>query len=398
MNLLSSIFNRLLGRTVQGFNGIHSPEGFRLVLERERARADRGGNKFSLVVFDFGNTNGGNGSSLSVEHLTRILFRRIRITDTVGWFDEKSIGTVLPGTAGEGAWKFADNVRKKTSAIASHYTYRVYTYPVEGTADEKGVSDRPRRQEASHQYDQVSFEGFFVKNPPSSRGYMSPIPLKSAAQFRNPQKPVQNAETLFAKPLPIWKRSIDILGVGLGLILLSPLLLIVSAAIKLSSPGPVIFRQRRAGLGGKPFVFYKFRTMVNGAEELKKDLLAKNEQTGPVFKIKDDPRVTPIGRFLRKTSIDELPQLWNVFKGDMSLVGPRPPTLDEVPQYETWQNRRLEVTPGITCIWQVSGRSEIGFLDWVRMDIRYIRDIRFFHDIKILLQTLPSVFLRKGAR
>lgn len=397
MNLLSNIFNRLLGRTVQGFNGIHSPEEFRLVLERERARADRGGNKFSLVVFDFGNTNGGNGSSLSVEHLTRILFRRIRITDTVGWFDEKSIGTVLPGTAGAGAWKFADNVRKKTSAIASHYTYRVYTYPVEGTADEKGVSDRPRRQEASHQYDQVSFEGFFVKNPPSSRGYISPIPLKSAAQFRNPQKPVQNAETLFAKPLPIWKRSIDILGTGLGLILLSPLMLIVSAAIKLTSPGPVLFKQNRAGLGGRSFELYKFRTMVVDAEARKKDLMALNEQDGPAFKIKNDPRMTPVGSLLRKTSIDELPQLWNVLKGDMSLVGPRPLPCEESDECDPWQRKRLDVTPGITCIWQVRGRSTVTFAEWCRMDIQYIRNAKLFHDIKILLQTLPSVLLRKGA-
>ena len=398
MKLLSTIFNSLFGGSAQAFNGIHSPNEFRLILERERARADRSGDKFSLVVFDLGDTNDGSGSSVSLEHLTRILFRRIRLTDTVGWFDDKSIGTVLPGTTGEGAWKFADDVHKKTSAIASYYTYRVYTYPTEGTADEKRVSDFPRHQEVPHQYDRVSFEGFFIKNPTPSRGYVSPMPLKSAVPFRSPQKLVENGETLFARPMPPWKRGLDLLGATVGLILFSPLMLGISIAIKLTSPGPVIFKQMRAGLGGKPFVFYKFRTMINGAEKLKKDLLARNEQTGPVFKIKNDPRVTSIGRFLRKTSIDELPQFWNVLKGDMSLVGPRPPTLDEVPKYETWQNRRLDVTPGITCIWQVSGRSEIGFLDWVRMDIRYIRRIKFLHDLQILFQTLSSVLLRKGAR
>ena len=398
MKLLSTIFNRLLGRTVQGFNGIHSPEEFRLILDRERARANRSGDKFSLVVFEFGNTGDGNGSSLAVEHLTRILFKRIRMTDTVGWFDETSIGTVLPGTTGEGAWKFADDIRKKAIAVASQFSYRVYTYPMEGTADQKGVSDLPRRQEVSRQYNQVSFEGFFIKNPAPSRGSISPMPLKSAFPFRNSQKPVENGEALFARPMPLWKRGFDLLGAAIGLMLLSPLMAMVSAAIKLISPGPVIFKQNRSGLGGRSFELYKFRTMVVDAEALKKDLMALNEQDGPAFKIENDPRMTPIGSLLRKTSIDELPQLWNVLKGDMSLVGPRPLPCEESDECDPWQRKRLDVTPGITCIWQVRGRSAVSFAEWCRMDIQYIKNTKLFHDIKILLQTLPSVLLRKGAR
>lgn len=177
----------------------------------------------------------------------------------------------------------------------------------------------------------------------------------------------------------------------------SPVMLAAVVAVKLSSLGKIIFRQKRVGYGGKPFYLYKFRTMVYGAHKYKSTLLHKNEQSGPVFKIKNDPRITTVGRFLRKTSIDELPQLWNVLKGDMSLVGPRPPTLDEVPHYETWQYKRLTLTPGITCIWQVNGRSEIGFEDWVRMDIRYTKAWSLIYDIKILLRTIPAVILQRGA-
>ena len=146
-----------------------------------------------------------------------------------------------------------------------------------------------------------------------------------------------------------------------------------------------------------PFEFYKFRSMVTGAEAGKQDLLQSNEQTGPAFKMRIDPRVTRVGYFLRRTSIDELPQLFHVLRGQMSLVGPRPPTLDEVPDYEPWQRRRLSLTPGLTCIWQVRGRSTIHFLDWVRMDLSYAQRRSFLLDVKLLLLTIPAVLSRRGA-
>ena len=197
--------------------------------------------------------------------------------------------------------------------------------------------------------------------------------------------------------MPLWKRALDIVGASFGLLLLSPIMIAIALLVKFTSPGPVIFRQKRMGQGGRPFDFFKFRSMIPDAEHLKKDLRAKNELSGPVFKIKNDPRITPIGRILRKTSLDELPQFWNVLRGDMSLVGPRPPTLDEVPQYELWQRRRLDVTPGITCIWQVSGRSKIGFIEWVRMDIRYARNRTLANDLKLLAKTIPAVLAKDGA-
>jgi lipopolysaccharide/colanic/teichoic acid biosynthesis glycosyltransferase len=150
-------------------------------------------------------------------------------------------------------------------------------------------------------------------------------------------------------------------------------------------------------LGGKPFIMYKFRTMVMTAERQQEQLMALNEQQGPVFKIRNDPRITRLGRLLRTTSIDELPQLWNVLKGEMSLVGPRPPLEKEVRQYQRWQRQRLDVTPGLTCIWQVQGRSTIAFTEWMRMDLRYVRSRSILRDIGLLLRTVPAVLFRRGA-
>lgn len=191
----------------------------------------------------------------------------------------------------------------------------------------------------------------------------------------------------------VTKRLIDIVGSLCGIILLSPLFLIVAILIKLEDPkGKVFFAQDRNGRYPKTFKMYKFRSMVHNAEELLKDLMDRNEQTGPVFKINDDPRITKVGKFIRKTSIDELPQLFNVLKGDMSLVGPRPPIPREVEQYNSYQMQRLAVKPGLTCIWQVSGRNNIGFDEWVEMDIEYIKTRNLWLDIKLIFKTVGVLF------
>lgn len=193
------------------------------------------------------------------------------------------------------------------------------------------------------------------------------------------------------------KRFIDIVGSLFGLILLSPILTIVAIAIKLDSKGPVIFSQKRVGLNGKEFNMYKFRSMVINAEELKKNLEDKNEMDGPMFKIKDDPRVTKIGKFIRKTSIDELPQLINVLKGEMSLVGPRPSLPKEVEKFEPWMKIRLNVKPGLTCYWQVSGRNNIDFYEWMQLDIKYVIDRNLLIDIKLIFKTFFVLFGDKNA-
>ena len=191
----------------------------------------------------------------------------------------------------------------------------------------------------------------------------------------------------------ISKRVIDIVGSLCGIILLSPIFLIVAILIKLEDPkGKIFFSQERNGQYPKTFKMYKFRSMVHNAEELLKDLMDRNEQSGPVFKINDDPRITKVGKFIRKTSIDELPQLFNVLKGDMSLVGPRPPIPHEVEQYNSYQMQRLAVKPGLTCIWQVSGRNNIGFDEWVEMDIEYIKTRNLWLDIKLIFKTVGVLF------
>lgn len=194
------------------------------------------------------------------------------------------------------------------------------------------------------------------------------------------------------------KRLIDLFGAFIGLIVLSPIILIVSILIKFESKGPVIFSQDRIGKDGKVFKMYKFRSMVVNAEELKEKLKEQNEMSGPMFKMKEDPRVTKVGKFIRKTSIDELPQLINVLKGDMSLVGPRPSLPKEVEQFEDWMMERLEVKPGLTCYWQVSGRNNIDFEDWMKLDIKYVREKNTLTDIKLIFKTVFVLFGDENAR
>jgi exopolysaccharide biosynthesis polyprenyl glycosylphosphotransferase len=210
--------------------------------------------------------------------------------------------------------------------------------------------------------------------------------------------PLLEFETFHAREWQLFiKRLGDIIISALALMLFSPLLSIVALSIKLSSKGPVFFKQIRCGLNGRKFVFYKFRSMVENAEKLKGELMDQNEMDGPVFKIKRDPRITKLGHFLRRTSIDELPQLINVLKGDMSIVGPRPPLVNEVENYKIWQRRRLSLKPGITCIWQVSGRNKIGFDQWMKMDLEYIDHWSLMLDIKILIKTFFVVLVGYGA-
>jgi len=216
--------------------------------------------------------------------------------------------------------------------------------------------------------------------PLSNRdGYLHCLPYE--------QKPQQMA----------FKRLFDIVASAASLWVLTPLLLAVMILIKITSPGPVFFRQRRTGLRGKPFTMLKFRSMIENAEELKARLLESNEQSGPVFKIRSDPRVTWIGRFIRRYSIDELPQLINVLRGEMSIVGPRPPLPGEVERYEPWQLRRLSVRPGLTCIWQVSGRSQISFEQWMYMDMQYIDDWSLRRDVHLIFKTIPAILSGRGA-
>jgi lipopolysaccharide/colanic/teichoic acid biosynthesis glycosyltransferase len=193
------------------------------------------------------------------------------------------------------------------------------------------------------------------------------------------------------------KRGIDIIGSLFGLILLSPVFALTALAIKVEDRGPVFFSSDRAGKWGKRFKMYKFRSMILEADQLKEDLLDQNETGGVIFKMKHDPRITRVGRLIRKLSIDELPQLYNVLRGDMSLVGPRPHPPKEVELYTLTDRRRLNATPGLTCFWQVSGRSDINFETQVRLDVQYIESQSLLGDLKLLLKTIPAVLTGRGA-
>ena len=336
-----------------------SPKQFRQLLERERARTDRSGDEFALLLFGAPDLE---TDRVTFRHLGWRLEQRLRIPDEAGWFDSRHLGVILPNTPGWGAWTVADELCLGLPDDVPQPECEVFVYPSYWPSAPDG-SEHPLKE-----------------------------PLTSLDRTRS----VRTMEWLFAKRMPLWKRVLDVLGASVGLILLWPLLLAIAVAVKLESAGPVLFAQTRGGRGGKPFRMFKFRSMIVDAEAYKHELLSRNEREGPAFKVSDDPRVTAVGRWLRKTSLDELPQLWNVLKGDMSLVGPRPLPCDESDACRGWHRRRLDVTPGLTCTWQVNGRSTVSFTQWMRMDAGYVRRMSLWHDLKLLLKTVPAVLLGRN--
>lgn len=341
-----------------GLSFLHPKAHFRAILECERMRSDRSGNKFALAVFS-------PPVGAEMVEFGRTLQRRLRATDHAGFFDDKQIAIVLWDTLDKGAWEFIAALREQHAPLPFP-PFQIFIYPTHlpPNADDDSNSDE-------NVFDPVS----------DLLGQGTSRPL----------------EDLFVKPLPGWKRGVDILGAVVGLIVLAPVLLATALLVKLTSVGPIFFRQKRDGLGGKPFVIYKFRTMYIDAEARQAELRKQSEQDGPAFKLANDPRITPPGKFLRKSCLDELPQLWNVLKGDMTLVGPRPLDSRESDQISGWGRRRLEVTPGLTCIWQVYGKSRVTFSEWMRMDLRYIGTRNPFHDMKLMLHTLLQVVQRKAS-
>jgi len=353
---------------------LHSVERMRGILDRERMRADRGNSMFTLVTFTLPDST----SAEDLAQLGTIAQQRVRTTDEVGLLGPNCIGAILPETSTTGAWKLADDVCVKlpTAALRAACEVAVYVHP-----SDRGTPTPDEREKVKSQEETAPAEGA----------------LAGAGCTDADPRAAQAIQLMFVQGMPLWKRAIDVVVSATALLLLTPLFLVTAMAIKIASPGPVFFTQMRGGLGGRPFKIYKFRTMRVDAEACKAALLAMSEQDGPAFKLKNDPRVTRLGSFLRKTSIDELPQLINVLLGDMSLVGPRPLPCDESERCLPWQQRRLDVTPGLTCIWQVEGRSRVTFDEWARMDVRYIQSRSLVKDAKLIAQTLPAVVLRKGA-
>ena len=338
------------------FRHLYPRDRFRAALDRERARADRWAQPLALL--SLGVTSARQGEN-TLHQVARILTRRMRVTDEAGWLDHRNIGILMPNTPGWGAWTVADEICREFPDSVPLPQCKVFCYP----------------------------SNWFL-NIDNPHGDL--LRLLAGEGATEPLEP------FFFQRLPLWKRALDILGASAALLVHLPLMLLVAAVTRLTSRGPILFAQRRAGLGGRPFTMYKFRTMVVDAERHQAGLREQSEQDGPAFKLTKDPRVTRLGRILRATSIDELPQLWNVLKGDMSLVGPRPLPCAESEACRGWQRQRLDVTPGLTCIWQIYGRSCVSFADWVRMDLRYIRARSLANDLKLIALTVPALFFRRG--
>ncbi len=363
-------------RRLDCLESICSQEAFHTLLDFERDRSHRTGDRFSLVVFD--SARGAEGADYACP-LIELLVGRIRSIDRVGWADKRSIGALLPDTAPAGARKLADDICEKMLEKGFVVHSSVYAFPSEwlvelkGSQGGRGTGDHP----VHHIYSQ----------PSQTEKNQTAVHMISAPHVGQ-------------RRLPRWKRAIDFGGAFLGLIVLSPLFLLVGLFIKRVSPGPVFFRQERIGYDGEPFIFMKFRSMhVNRSEDVHREYLvglingaADGEDAGPAMtKLQNDPRIIPFGNFLRKTCLDELPQLINVLRGEMSLVGPRPPIPYEVAEYLRWHNGRFDAVPGMTGLWQVSGKNRLSFKEMIRLDIRYAREVSFWLDMKILAKTPMAI-------
>ena len=392
---------------LQRLPGVVSATELEREFERERARADRNSHKFSVAVF-----LQETADEEALAKLAHVLSERTRTPDMVGRLDSERLAALLPDTDSDGAWIFADDVTRKLAEQHLKFDCLVHTYPAEpeppdggskadatGGSDEYAGNDRGHEESEQDSRRSAAAQRDDSGNKPRLVGDEDrDVACFDSKALRNANlRPVADLSTHFQKNLPAWKRLLDIVVSTILLVVLAPLLLVTALLVKLTSPGPIIFKQTRAGHGGKPFTIYKFRSMYVDAEERRAELEDMNELDGPVFKIRNDPRMSPIGRMLRRMSIDELPQLWNVLIGDMTLVGPRPPMLDEIADYERWQLSRLDLKGGLTCIWQVSGRSEIGFEDWIRMDLKYVKTRTWLGDLGLLGKTAKAVISGRGA-
>jgi lipopolysaccharide/colanic/teichoic acid biosynthesis glycosyltransferase len=338
-------------------NGLFLDEKcFRFEMARERMRVDRNRSPLAVLTIEL---PADRSTAADFEFLGRVLVRRLRITDTIGFLADGLVGVLLPDTSEAGAWKVASDICSVYPVGHDRPNCEVFVYP-----------DDPSKRDGTNQREKQTIE-----NGAST-----------------------SVESLLAQPNPKWKRAIDVLGAFVGLVLSLPVLIVAGAAIRLTSRGPIFYSQLREGLGGRRFRIYKLRTMRPGAELHQHLLRVHSEQDGPAFKMRDDPRTTWIGRWLRAASLDELPQFWNVLRGEMSLVGPRPLPVNESLQCAPWQRQRLAVLPGMTCIWQVTARSTVSFEEWMRMDLQYVRRRSLLYDLSLLLATGPSVVVSRGPR
>jgi len=370
---LAAAANRLVLRSRLRNDFLLSPAELEHAITCERSRVDRNGSVLS-VLRTARPLN--KLTQLHFDLLSEQLQLRLRITDSVGMNPAGQLLVLLPDTPIAGAARVAEDLQQMLRTSVGEVNFDIAVYPDDLHSDETSY-----RQQQSHSW-------------PKPSGLHQPIGNSATASHFHRRA----ADQMFAWNCPPWKRAVDVVGASLGLVVASPLIALAAVAVRLNSTGGAFFSQKREGFGGRTFTIYKLRTMVQDAEGLKHALRIHSEQDGPAFKMSEDPRVTSLGRMLRKTSIDELPQLWNVIRGDMSLVGPRPLPVDESQKCVPWQRRRLSVRPGLTCIWQIRGRNTVTFDEWIRMDLRYINRRCLWYDLYLIITTAPAVLIRKGGR
>lgn len=372
--------------------GISSKEAFTAILKRERARADRNAHCFSLTVFNVSK----EGSEKTLDRFSDLLTERIRSTDVSGWLTDSHIGVLLPETPAAGAWILARHVCKVMEEESRSVKCDVFTYPSTMTSRFSDYNPRQMWFEdlANHQAEPPSFlEGFSKSKIPddltrSSNGEKPHIPETT------PMTGLDLMSYLGEAPPP-WKRGLDILGAPVLVLLFSPIMVGISLLIKCTSRGPVFFKQQRVGFMGNPFTCFKFRTMHLDADEtVHKDHISTLIQSDtPMTKLdtRKDGRIIPLGGLLRKSGLDELPQLFNVIRGEMSIVGPRPCIPYEYEEYDGWHRRRVDVIPGLTGLWQVKGKNRTTFNQMMRMDLAYSQRLTLWLDLSILFKTLPAI-------
>jgi len=372
------------------------------LLEKERYRAGRRELPFAFVTWELVD---GDDQQLW-QRFGRLACETLRLTDEVGSW-KGGIAILLTDTEARGAELAANKLRDAAMEQSIGTIFEIYVYPdrlaSEGSADfelrqlrTRSSRDGVWREDSGHgpsgNSESESGDSSQRNNSRSTgapRGTVQRT-AQGASEFRA-------LGQLFERSVPFGKRAFDLIASVAGLILLAPLLAGVALAVKLTSPGPVIFTQRREGRGGLAFTMFKFRTMSVGAEARQAELRMYSEQDGPAFKMTSDPRLTSIGKFLRKTCLDEAPQLINVIKGEMSIVGPRPLPVSESQGCTTWQRRRLDVLPGMTCSWQAEAARQVTFDDWMRLDLRYARRPRLMEDLRLIGRTVVTLARAKAS-
>ncbi len=366
--------------------GLLTPGQLDLAIAKERMRADRHRVTFSIIVLRVDAKSSMVRRTL-IAQLASILQSRLRITDERGQRENGDIGILLPHTHGVGARvvlkSLVDLAEQEAIRFASH---QIYVYPYTPTDDD---------EESTIDNSDTAIDE--ILSPDSYRSIVGSSSRETAftrsSYLDSKHGKDGDASQLIAPAYPTWKRMSDILLASIGLLCALPILGMAAIAIRLTSNGPIFFTQWRTGQFSRPFKILKLRTMVVDAEELKAKLQKMNERDGPAFKMKYDPRVTPVGKFLRATGLDELPQLWNVLKGDMAIVGPRPLPCDEDANCEPWHRRRLDTRPGITCFWQIMKSRVEGFDDWMRLDLQYLAKRSFTQDVRLMVKTVLAVIL-----